>query len=318
MKSNAAAQLTIIIPFLNEGEEIANTVASIIDTTIGSPSIMLINDASTDGYDYQSVADKYNCRYILHLERMGVAKSRDEGVAQIETPYFLLLDGHMRFYEKGWDERLLLLLENNARSVLCGQTRKLIKDDMGMVVDGEHKTCYGAYIDMGKVGIFRAAWNYKDPTPYSTLSEIPCILGAAYACSKEYWQYLHGLEGLRFYGLDEELLSLKVWCEGGRCLLVKDWEVGHIYRKDFPYVVPSKEIVYNRILTMELFLPYPLKRQLFIKIQKACGDVFVDAFELLKTNYKSIKKEKDYLCSISERDINYFLAKNNCVANYIG
>lgn len=68
MKSNAAAQLTIIIPFLNEGEEIANTVASIIDTTIGSPSIMLINDASTDGYDYQSVADKYNCLYILHLD----------------------------------------------------------------------------------------------------------------------------------------------------------------------------------------------------------------------------------------------------------
>ena len=109
------AQLTIIIPFLNEGEEIANTLSSIQDTATGMPAILLINDASTDGYNYRTVAEQYNCDYIQHEERLGVAESRNEGVRTCNTPYFLLLDGHMRFYEKGWDEKLLALLQENPR-----------------------------------------------------------------------------------------------------------------------------------------------------------------------------------------------------------
>lgn len=35
-------QLTIIIPFLNEGKEIANTLSSIQDTATGMPAILLI------------------------------------------------------------------------------------------------------------------------------------------------------------------------------------------------------------------------------------------------------------------------------------
>ena len=59
-------QLTIIIPFLNEGKEIANTLSSIQDTATGMPAILLINDASTDGYNYRTVAEQYNCDYIHH------------------------------------------------------------------------------------------------------------------------------------------------------------------------------------------------------------------------------------------------------------
>lgn len=303
-------QLTIIIPFLNEGEEIGNTLSSIKDTTVCAPTILLINDASTDGYDYRSIANKHNCEYIQHEERLGVAESRNEGVRMCKTPYFLLLDGHMRFYEKGWDKKLLVLLQENPRTILCGQTRKLLRNENGEVVQGEHKTCYGAYIDMGEVSIFKAAWNYVDPMPFTPLSEVPCILGAAYTCSKEYWVYLHGLEGLRYYGLDEELLSLKVWCEGGRCLLVKDWTVGHIYRTEFPYEVPSKEMVYNRMLVIELFLPYELKRKAYLRIKNACEDIFTDVFGTLKANYPVIKDMKQYIQSISQRNIEFFFEKN--------
>ena len=305
------AQLTIIIPFLNEGKEIANTLSSIQDTATGMPAILLINDASTDGYNYRTVAEQYNCDYIQHEERLGVAESRNEGVRTCNTPYFLLLDGHMRFYEKGWDEKLLALLQENPRTILCGQTKKLLRNENGEIVEGEHKTCYGAYIDMSEVRIFKAAWNYTDPTPYTPLSEIPCILGAAYACSKEYWLYLRGLEGLRYYGLDEELLSLKVWCEGGRCLLVKDWIVGHIYRSEFPYEVPSKEIVYNRMLVIELFLPYELKRKAYLRIKNACEDIFIEVYDMLKTNYPFIKELKEYIQSISQRNIEFFFEKNH-------
>lgn len=90
-------KLTVIIPFLNEGEEVQNTVESIMTHGGDQTEIILINDASTDGYHYKGVAEDYGACYIEHARRQGVAASRDEGVERCTTPYFLLLDGHMRF-----------------------------------------------------------------------------------------------------------------------------------------------------------------------------------------------------------------------------
>jgi hypothetical protein len=38
------------------------------------------------------------------------------------------------------------------------------------------------------------------------VEDIPCVLGAAYACSRQYWQYLKGLSGIisRFLSLWKE------------------------------------------------------------------------------------------------------------------
>lgn len=307
-------QLTIIIPFLNEGTEIGNTILSIRETCVGHPYILLINDASTDGYNYLSVAQQHGCQYIHHQERKGIAASRNEGVKECTTPYFLFLDGHMRFFEKGWDEKVIALLQANPRSLLCGQTRKLEKGTNGEVIHKPHQVCYGAYVDMSSQVSFKAAWNYTDILPFTNLMETPCILGAAYACHKDYWEHLHGLDGLQYYGMDEELISIKIWCEGGRCLLVKDWEVGHIYRDAFPYAVPSTELIYNRLLVIELFIPYALKRELFLKLQHFYGQRFEQAFEMLKKQYSEVKKQKRYLHSIFERDIGFFLEKNQKIS----
>ena len=74
------SRLTIIIPFLNEKEEVANTVRSIREySNSDEVAILLINDASDDGYDYQQVAKTYQTEYILNPVRLGVAASRDMG-----------------------------------------------------------------------------------------------------------------------------------------------------------------------------------------------------------------------------------------------
>lgn len=91
-------RLTVVIPFLNEGEEIENTVKSIRETAGNNVDIIFINDCSSDGYDYWSVSIKYNTQYCVNEQRMGVAESRNIGVSIIETPYFILLDGHLRVY----------------------------------------------------------------------------------------------------------------------------------------------------------------------------------------------------------------------------
>ena len=47
--------LTVIIPFLNEGAEICETVKSIRETARDNVDILLINDASTDSFDYEEI-----------------------------------------------------------------------------------------------------------------------------------------------------------------------------------------------------------------------------------------------------------------------
>ena len=306
-------KLTIIIPFLNEGNEIENTVVSIRETAITDPYILLLNDCSEDGFDYESVALKYNCRYVKNKIRTGSAPSRDIGVALCETPYFLFLDGHMRFYEQGWDEKLIRLLTENPRSLLCSQTKRLTRNEENLVIlDTEEKRkSFGAYLSMEKAAMFLAKWNVVELTPHSELMEIPLVLGAAYACNKNYWEYLSGLKGLICYGLEEQMISIKVWLEGGQCLLVKDWVVGHIYRKSFPYEVPKVETFYNRLFLLELLFPYSIKNDYFAEYQMVNSSFFSKAYTILKKNYKEVKAQKNYLSTVLKYKIDYFLEIND-------
>ncbi len=306
------SELTIVIPFLNEGNEIGNTVNSVLETATTKPYIILINDNSTDGFDYEETAKKHpgQITYIRHEERKGVAASRDEGVGLSQTPYFLLLDGHMRFYEKGWDKRLIKLLKKYPRTVLCSQTRVLNKKESGEIITKDHIANYGAYIQWNNL---KVDWNKHD-NPKARIVEIPCILGAAYACEKSYWQYLHGLRGLIHYGIDEQLISTKVWMEGGKCLLVKDWVVGHVYRKETPYGNPINDFTYNRLYFAQLLLPFNIKQKAFEKIRSEDRERFENAYNILKENYKEIKKEKKYLSKILQLPIEEFVESNNRLA----
>jgi hypothetical protein len=152
-----------------------------------------------------------------------------------------------------------------------------------------------------------AQWAYGDAHPQDRLSEIPCVLGAGYAMQREYYLRLHGLNGLRSYGSDEELLSLKVWAEGGRCLLVKDWQVGHLYRKSAPYANPTPDTTYNQMLIQELFFTGEEKAQyLNRQSEKKPPEALAKAVAMVAAKGAWIDKERKYLWGIfveNARDI---------------
>lgn len=63
---NSGNKLSVCISFLNEGKEVGRTVRSIRKTTGNNVDIVIINDASTDGYDYESDLKGLNVNYILN------------------------------------------------------------------------------------------------------------------------------------------------------------------------------------------------------------------------------------------------------------
>lgn len=50
--------------------------------------------------------------------------------------------------------------------------------------------------------------------------EIPCVLGANYGISLNWFKTLKGFEGLKMWGSLEPFLSLKSWLAGGKCFVM--------------------------------------------------------------------------------------------------
>lgn len=302
--------LTVVIPFLNEKEEVENTVREIRRTVGDRVDIIVINDCSYDRYPYGEKLLCYNVNYLFNTQRKGVAASRDYGVQICKTPYFLLLDAHMRFEGGEWSESIVKELKNNDRQLLCCQTKPLYKDkETGcLIASKESSKTYGAYSPF-QVGSDwpDIKWNFKEFYPHERKEEIAIVLGAGYAASKRYWTYLRGLEGLQFYGSDEAYISYKVWMEGGECILLKDVVIGHIYRTSAPYKIQNKHSIYNQLLIARLLFPQSLFCQ---ALAYSCGNnkrIVFNALELLSQKAEWVEDTRTYYKSIFTKDIQFLL-----------
>lgn len=305
-------QLTVIITFLNEGEEVIKTVASVRQFAGDSVDIIVINDHSYDGYDYHNELTPYKVHYFYNQERKGVAASRDLGVELCSSPYFLLLDGHMRFYDTYWVKRITQQLEQNDRCILCCQTKTLNKNKQGHVFERQNiPMAYGAYIPFMKNAYLPdIKWKNKENYPTEDIEPIPAILGAGYAASKRYWKYIYGLKGLLLYGCDEAYLSLKVWLEGGQCLLLKNVVIGHIYRTESPYETPSAELVHNYLFISSLLFPVSLRILSFSIARCMNRQTFEEAIQLLSQHCEISKELKEVYRKILTRPFEEILNRN--------
>lgn len=284
--NESGRDLTLIIPFLNEGEEVENTVRSFREFGGDRMEIIVINDCSYDSYPYmERLTAIPGVTYILNRKRLGVAASRDKGVELCHTPYFLLLDAHMRAYNDSWLNEIPRLLRENDRRILCCQTRVLTYNETKHIIEQNYKKFFGARLTFTTTtptpGI---EWITTERYPYSDYEIIPAILGAGYGVSKRYWNQISGLRGLRQYGSDEQMLSLKTWLEGGECILLKKVVLGHIYRSQMPYSCDASVSLQNSLIISESLFPlkdkckaransYIANRQAFIPAYSQCSKI---------------------------------------------
>lgn len=280
-------QLSLIIPFLNEGEEVERTVKSFLEHGgAGNVDVIVINDCSYDSYPYlERLAAIPGVSYFLNRERLGVAGSRDKGVALCRTPYFLLLDAHMRAYDDSCLTTIPALLRENDRRILCCQTRILTRNETGCIIEKNYRTFFGARLTFTtKIPTLGIEWINDEHYPDSDYEIIPAILGAGYGVSKCYWNRIGGLRGLHQYGSDEQMLSLKTWLEGGECILLKKVVLGHIYRSQMPYSYDPNVSLLNSLVISESLFPikdkckarayaYTSDRHAFISAYAQCTEI---------------------------------------------
>lgn len=316
------SDLTVVLAFYNESSEVEKTVQSIRATSDKFIPIVLVNDCSDDGYDYRSIADIYNCTYHELPEKYGSSMAKNYGVSKVNTEYFILLDAHMRFYENGWDTKMIEEgLSKYRNAVFCSQcfTIKKRYELDTHVYDKEYwdKTWFlnhGAFFGLGiKKPSIQAWWGaekiYNDSWTGKNVIPVTCIMGASYATSKTWWDYIHGYDGLRGYGDEEFFVSMKTWQAGGCVMMFKNIGIGHVAK--FYYSSASN---------------YDFNHYIDYYIAKVCGeDEFFDWFVRYNSEInhhwskkwldflddKEVRKEVEYQRSIRKHDMKWVLQQIN-------
>jgi len=241
-------EITIIIPFLNEKEEIQNTIDSIYQTANSDLfDIIAIDDCSTIN---SPVTSRPEIQIIKNKTRLGVDGCRQLGVSLAKTPYIVIIDAHMRFNPK-WLEKLLICLKKEPHTIWCTTCLGLGYGDMN--INKPNGKYYGADFllinpnsspDRPAREILEPKWKKKvQDGEY----EIPCVLGANYGFSKDWFNYIMGFSGLQMWGSSEPFLSIKSWLAGGCCKITTDIEIGHGFRSNAPYTTNIWHLIYNKL-----------------------------------------------------------------------
>lgn len=85
--------------------------------------------------------------------------------------------------------------------------------------------------------------------------------------------------------------------------------VGHIYRTKFPYGVDSDFVLKNKLLVVEMFFEGKVKQTVTERLKACYGEAFFnDVYS--RMDRELIESEREYLKSINERDMAFFLFKN--------
>ena len=321
-KNKEINELTCIIPFKNEGSEIERTVASIRSTS--KTNIILIDDGSTDGYDYKKIADEFGCDFYRNEESLGVAGSRDFGVEKCKSEYFVLLDGHMRFYNDNWEKRVLGHLKNKPNSIVSSNSAIFSRDnDVSFYSneDGKNTDKSGKHGSLGAVvNLYESGWEFTSKWTSKTDKElddcttiVSSVMGAFYSSSKTWWNHIGGLRGLQCWGLDEPLMSMKTWLAGGNCYLIKNFYVGHFYRGTAPYRSSCPKLDSNQLYMIHLFAPENKIEEYEDNFKKRIGSGRFDrAKEVFKEMEKETKEYREYFWSkVATRTFEEFLEFNN-------
>jgi len=263
-------ELSIIIPYHNEGEEfISSTLFSIKETIdIDCYEIIVVDDGSKKPLSLKNKSLQ-DVKIFRHTENKGVGSAFDTGVEKSTSENIFLMGSDIRFLKNQWASKMLTEIKHNPKSFICTSCININKDNMDIKSRKSVGMCNGATILMFHDkqtnptvsetfrGIIEAKWLPFLKDRDVPAMEIPCILGAAYGVSKSWYKYVDGWAGHKLWGTLEPYISLKSWFFGGNCLCAPRIETAHIFKQYGTHETPQDIVMYNKMLvSMLLFEDY--------------------------------------------------------------
>ncbi len=250
--------VSIIIPYHNEGRDfIMKTVSQIVTTIrLDAYEIIVVDDNSHTPLELPPTV-----QVIRHQKNKGVGAAFDTGVAASNYENLILMGADIRFLDNGWGEAMLKEIQNHPHAFTCTSCVQLSIEHQNILTQRQRK---GVRTGASILLYHNHKTNPKKPENYRNIIEakwlpllanrdidsfdIPCILGAFYGVTKEWYNYCHGFESHRLWGTLEPYISLKSWMFGGSCRVAPRIEVGHIFKKLGTHSTPQWVIYFNKMM----------------------------------------------------------------------
>lgn len=250
-------KISIVIASLNDNRELFETVKSCLENTTGEFEVIVIDDASASPVQLSQP----NVFVDRNKRRIGVGPSRHRGILMAEGEAIFIVDSHCRF-TPGWSTALRDSLEFRPDALICGS---MLGFD-ALKPMGSGKPYCGATFNFfgpdknkpGKTQVFEAVWRDAVNIGHSSQT-IAAPMGACYGFTRE--QYLKqggGLQYLREWGCDEQMLALKFLYGGSGCFLNEKLQVGHRFRtgkERVPFSISNSSLLYNKLFCIHTLLP---------------------------------------------------------------
>lgn len=246
--------ISILIPFRNDFTEIHSVVEHITRTASSDDfEIVIYNDGSFDDEmkPRSLVINNPKVRVINSDKSFGVGHSFDRAFEQC-TGDIIILQGSDVYPMNDWYVQVVDAVKSHPNTLGCSVCVGISPDNTDFY-DPKNIKRFGAdllfYVDNddlpktsnlrkregGYTSLFKAKWLFgkQSDEPY----EIPCVLGAFYFCSREYFKTLGGWDtvrgdnyrGHRAWGHLEGYISLKSWLVGGGCMMFPQIESAHMF-----------------------------------------------------------------------------------------
>ena len=299
------------MPYLNEEEEVINTINSIYETSNKDIfDILVVDDCSKDTYDFSRYKE---VKYVKNEKRIGSGASKHKGAMLSKTPYVFIIDAHMRFRKDNWLDKIIECIGKEPNTAWCTTCLGLDKNNMDVYnPDAKYHAAnmliYDKTSDKNRPSreIIEPKWkNFEHKTEY----EVPCILGANYGFSKKWYSHIKGMKGLKMWGTEEPFLSIKTWMAGGKCKIRTDIEIGHKFRRHAPYVTDIAPLYFNKIYFCKTLLPDDLSEKIINFLPKNIN--YKTAMDMIEKEKMSIEEDRAYYKSIFKSDIYDYCRKFN-------
>jgi GT2 family glycosyltransferase len=222
----------MVVPALNEGGELARTVANLRATLPEQSEIIVVDDGSTD-----ACADSLQQDHVLRVirgRRLGSASARNVGAQHARGDVIIFSDAHVSAPEHWW-----VPICESLRDPAVGAVAPVIS-----VMGSESSKGYGM---RWKGPDFGVEWL---PPEQGTPHSIGLAPGCMLAMRREVFRETGGFDdGMKLWGMEDSELSLRLWLLGYELKLIPTVEVAHLFRQKHPYTIGWTCVIHNMLRT---------------------------------------------------------------------
>ena len=305
-------RLSIIVAAHNEGEALAKTVRSCVDTCTGlDHEIVVADDASWDGSVDEIERRFPRLRVVRNQERLGPSPTKDRGARAAAGEVLVFLDGHTK-PEPGALRRMVEDVQLLRGRAVVAPT--VVALDVGRWRNAAVASGHGYRVDLEA---FRSAW-----LPLAALRvvregprqfyESPAAIGCALAVTRELYETLWGFDPeMRSWGVEDVDFGLKCWLMGHPILHDPEAVVGHRFQRSFDhYRVAPEHLLANQIRLARKNFTHSAWEAWVERRREQHAEALPDhpeglwahAWQVFESRRASVEEERSYLMARRVRD----------------